>query len=282
MDVYISIDMEGVAGIATLDQIWRGGSGYPRAQHLMTGEANAAIEGAFAAGAERVLINDSHGTMDNLIAEDLDPRARMILGTPKAQCMAHGLGPQHAVALFVGYHAAAGKPGVLSHTFSGNFTSVKLGDRHVTEAEVIALLAAQHGVPIGLVTGDNHVCSVAEEVFPGVVTAQVKSAEGWTAADTMHPSLARDLIREKAALAVRNASGLQALPMPDELVLEVGFQLPLAAEFAAAVPGAERLDLLTVRCAAPDPNVVMDLINLWYTVGAHAAATHLPNVAAKR
>ncbi|MYS81449.1 M55 family metallopeptidase [Embleya scabrispora] len=277
MDVYISIDMEGVAGIATLDQIWRGGTGYPRAQHLMTGEANAAIEGAFAAGAERVLINDSHGTMDNLIAEDLDPRARMILGSPKAQCMAHGLGPQHAVALFVGYHAAAGKPGVLSHTFSGNFTSVKLGGRHVTEAEVIALLAAQHGVPIGLVTGDNHVCSVAEEAFPGVVTAQVKSAEGWAAADTMHPSLARDLIREKAALAVANATSLRALPMPEELVLEVGFQLPLAAEFATSVPGAERLDLLTVRCTAADPDTLMDLINLWYSVAAHAAANHLPN-----
>ncbi|MEU0939442.1 MULTISPECIES: M55 family metallopeptidase [unclassified Embleya] len=282
MDVYISIDMEGVAGIATLDQIWRGGSGYPRAQHLMTGEANAAIEGAFAAGADRVLINDSHGTMDNLIAEDLDPRARMILGSPKAQCMAQGLGPQHAVALFVGYHAAAGEPGVLAHTFSGNFTTVKLGGRQVTEAEVIALLAAQHGVPIGLVTGDNHVCSVAAEAFPGVVTAQVKSAEGWAAADTMHPSLARDLIREQAALAVKNASSLRALPVPEELVLEVGFQLPLAAEFAALVPGAERLDLLTVRCAAPDPNALMDLVNIWYAVAAHTSATHLPNTSAKR
>ncbi|MGC0416388.1 M55 family metallopeptidase [Embleya sp. AB8] len=282
MDVYISIDMEGVAGVATLDQIWRGGSGYPRAQLLMTGEANAAIEGAFAAGADNVLINDSHGTMDNLIAEDLDPRARMILGSPKAQCMAHGLNRQHAVALFVGYHAAAGKPGVLSHTFSGNFTSVRLNDKSVTEAEVNALMAAQHGVPIGLVTGDNQVCAVARDVFPGVRIAEVKSAEGWAAADTMHPSRARDLIREQAALAVTDAGTLRPLPMPDELILEVGFQLPLAAEFAAAVPGAERLDLLTVRCAAPDPDGVMNLINVWYTVASHTAMTHLPNTAAKR
>ncbi len=75
MHVYISVDMEGIAGIATLDQVIRGGHGYPRAQQLMTAETNAVIAAAFAAGAESVLVNDSHGTMDNLLHADLDPRA---------------------------------------------------------------------------------------------------------------------------------------------------------------------------------------------------------------
>ncbi|WP_331767488.1 M55 family metallopeptidase [Embleya sp. NBC_00896] len=276
MDVYISIDMEGVAGIATLDQIVRGGGGYSRAQEMMTGEANAAIEGAFAAGADTVLINDSHGTMDNLIAQDLDPRARVILGSPKAQCMAHGLGPNHAVALFIGYHAAAGASGVLAHTFSSDFTSVRLNDHPVTEAEVNALLAARHGVPVGLVTGDNEVCDATAKAFPGVITVPVKTAEGFTAANNVHPSVARDLIRAGAAAAVEKAATLEPLPLPEKFVFEVGFQIPLAAELAAAVPGAERVNLLTVRCEAPDPNGVMDLVNVWYTIAAHSARSRLP------
>ncbi|UVJ37763.1 M55 family metallopeptidase [Arthrobacter sp. CJ23] len=106
---FISIDMEGVAGVATFDQVVRGGYGYPRAQELMTLEANAAIAGAFDAGAEEVVINDSHGTMDNLIHELLDPRAIVVFGSPKAQCMAEGLTADCDVALFIGYHAPRGR-----------------------------------------------------------------------------------------------------------------------------------------------------------------------------
>lgn len=114
MRVFVSVDMEGVAGVATLDQIVRGGHGYPRAQQLMTAEANAAIRGALAAGADEVLVNDSHGTMDNLFADLLDRRARLLTGAPKPSCMMQGLDSGYDVALFVGYHAAAGEAGVLA------------------------------------------------------------------------------------------------------------------------------------------------------------------------
>ncbi|MYS84961.1 M55 family metallopeptidase [Embleya scabrispora] len=281
MDVYISIDMEGIAGIATIDQIVRGGGGYRNAQEMMTGEANAAIEGAFAAGADNVLINDSHGTMDNLLARDLDPRARVIQGSPKAQCMASGLGENHGVALFIGYHAAAGAPGVLAHTFSSDFGAVRLNNRTVTEAEVNGLLAAQHGVPIGLVTGDNEVCAATAAAFPGVITVPVKTAEGVHAANSVHPSTAQDLIRAGAAAAVEKAATVEALELPEKFVFEVGFQIPLAAEIAASTPGAERVDQLTVRCEAPDPNGVIDLVNIWATIAAHSARSRLPMLAVR-
>src|SRR3954447_17587878 len=125
MRVFVSVDMEGVAGVATLDQIIRGGSGYARAQELMTAEANAAIRGAFAGGATEVLVNDSHGTMDNLIHDRLDPRTRVVFGAPRASCMVQGVTRDDDVAVFVGYHAAAGAEGVLSHTFSINFTELR-------------------------------------------------------------------------------------------------------------------------------------------------------------
>src|SRR3954466_5334473 len=110
--------MEGVAGVATNDQIIRGGTGYPRAQELMTEEANAAIRGAFDGGATEVVVNDSHGTMDNLLHDRVDPRARLIFGAPRASCMVQGISREDRLAVFIGYHAAAGAHGVLAHTFS--------------------------------------------------------------------------------------------------------------------------------------------------------------------
>ncbi|MEV5574687.1 M55 family metallopeptidase [Spirillospora sp. NPDC052269] len=276
MDVYISVDMEGIAGIATMDQIVRGGHNYPRSQELMTAEANAAIAGAFDAGADSVVVNDSHGTMDNFLQDALDERARLVTGAPKAQCMAHGLDGRHGVALFVGYHAPGGCPGVLAHSFSSWFTWMRLNDRLVSEAEVNALLAAEHGVPVGLVTGDDQICALAERVFPGVVTAPVKTAEGHSATDSLHPRRAQALIREGAAAAVKNAPTLRPVPIPDRLDLTVGFQLPAAAEAAADVPGAERVDEHTVTCPVADLRQLMGLICVWYGVAALAARTRIP------
>ncbi|WP_214409231.1 M55 family metallopeptidase [Sphaerisporangium fuscum] len=276
MDVYISVDMEGIAGIATVDQIVRGGHNYPRSQELMTGEANAAIAGAFDAGADSVVVNDSHGTMDNFLQDGLDERARLITGSPKAQCMAHGLDGDHGVALFVGYHAAGGCPGVLAHSFSSFFSWLRLNDQIVSEAEVNALLAAEHGVPVGLVTGDVQICAVAGKRFPGVVTAAVKKAEGYTAADTLHPRKAQELIRAAAAEAVRRAGSLRPVEIPGRLVLTAGFQIPTAAEAAADVPGAERVDEHTVTCEVADLRRLMGLINVWYCAAALAARSRLP------
>jgi D-amino peptidase len=264
VQVYISVDMEGIAGIATMDQIVRGGHGYPRAQALMTAEANAAIAGAFDAGADAVLVNDSHGTMDNLIHEDLDPRARLVFGTPKAQCMAEGMEPDHDVALFVGYHAPAGGPGVLAHTFSAYFSEVRLSGRPVSETSVNALYAGTLGVPVGLVAGDDVICGLAEAAIPGVVTVPTKRAHGFSAADTLPPSLAREAVRAGAARAVTEAAGMKPLTVPDELLLEIDMPNPSAAELAEHIPGTRRTGHLTVSHHLDSMQDVMGLIVVCY------------------
>ncbi len=271
MRVYISVDMEGIAGIATMDQVVRGGHGYPRAQSLMTAETNAAIAGAFDAGADEVVVSDSHGTMDNLIHDALDERARLVFGTPRAQCMAHGLDGSHDVALFVGYHAAAGEPGVLSHSFSAFFTGFRVNGEIASEAQVNALAAGVHGVPVGLVAGDDVICRLAETAFPGAVTVPVKTAEGWTAASSIHPARARQALRAGAAAAVRRVQQLRPTPLPDSLVLEVDMQLATAAELACLVPGAERIGARTVRREIADPDELMGLVTVWYQIAAAAA-----------
>ena len=264
MQVYISVDMEGVAGIATMDQIVRGGHGYPAAQRLMTAEANAAIAGAFDGGADAVLVNDSHGTMDNLVHGDLDPRARLLFGTPKLNCMAEGLTAEHDLALFVGYHAPGGGPGVLAHTFSGYFHEVRLNGARVSEAEVNALQAGALGVPVGLVTGDDVITGLAASTFPGVTTVQTKRAHGFSAANSMAPSAAADAIREGAIRAVRGADSVRPVAIPEQLRLAIDMPTISAAELAEAIPGVRRTSAHTIERDLACPDEVVGLIVVAY------------------
>ncbi len=268
MQVYISVDMEGIAGVATRDQVVRGGHGYPRAQALMTAETNAAIEGAVAGGATRVLVNDSHGTMDNLIHEDLDPRARLIFGTPKTDCMAEGVTGDQDVAILLGYHAPAGGPGVLAHTFSAHFLEVRVNGRPASEADVALLQLAVAGVPLGLVTGDDVICGLVAERMPGVRTVEVKRAHGWTAADSLAPSVARELIRDACADTVAAAGELRRPTVPDDLVIEIDFPTLAATDLAGAIPAAERTAPRTIRLAAASVTDLVGFIVVSYQLTA--------------
>lgn len=276
MRVYISIDMEGVAGIATMDQVVRGGHGYPRAQALMTGEANAAIAGAFAGGATEVTINDSHGTMDNLIHEDLDQRARVVFGSPKVDCMAEGIDKGHDVALFIGYHAAAGGPGVIAHTFSSLFNEVRINGRPVSEADVNALQAAAVGVPVALLTGDDVICAAISESLPGIETVTVKEAHGYNSADSVSPTEARRLIEEAATRAVAGAGTLTLTQVPETIEIEIDMPNISAAELAQMIPTSERTAIRTVKVVAHSPREAVNFITSCYQFAATSLRSMLP------
>src|SRR5438093_9903836 len=181
MEVFISIDMEGVAGIAHIRQVMRGTDDYPLARELMTQEANAAVAGSFAGGATRVVVNDSHGDMTNLLPDRMDPRAELTIGSPKVpHSMMTGIGSNFGVALFLGYHAGAGtEAAVLDHTYAGRlFTEVPVNGEPWTEADLNGALAGLHGVPVGLVIGDDKCCQQAAKRLPAVRTLVVKPARG--------------------------------------------------------------------------------------------------------
>lgn len=264
MHVYISIDLEGVAGVATFDQAYRGGSGYPAAQGLMTAEANAAIGGAFDGGATAVTINDSHEYMDNLVLDDLDPRALVVIGSPKAQCMMHGITAEHDVALLIGYHAAAGERGVLSHTFASCFATYRVNGRSATETDVNAWMAASRGVPIGLVTGDDRACLAASETIPHARTVAVKTCSGHTAATSLHPSVACERIRDAARETVAGVASIPRPVAPGEYVLVAELVKAEHVEMVATIPGVTALDARTITATLDSPDRLMDLSALIY------------------
>jgi D-amino peptidase len=254
--VYISVDMEGVAGVSHPTPTNRGDGGYPDAVGLMVGEANAAIDGAFAGGASDVLVNDSHGAMYNLRPADLDPRARVLQGQ-KAWSMVEGAGPERGfgVALFVGYHARAGHPrGTIAHTYSGRPTASRLNGRLVGETGMNAAVLGQWGVPVGLVSGDDALAEEVTDWLPWAVRVVVKEATGGSGAASVHPTRAAELICDGAGRAVQRAIAgeLQPLVVGPPVVVEVEYVNGVTADFAAVVPGAARFGDRGVRFEASD------------------------------
>lgn len=257
MKVYVSVDMEGIAGVNHPNPTGRDDRGYPNAVELMTGEANAAIEGAFDGGATEVLVNDSHGGMYNLSQLGLDPRAHLLQGQ-KAWSMVEGAGPDRGfgVALFVGYHARAGNPrGTIAHTYSGRPVRSTLNGRPVGESGLNAIALGAWGVPVGLVTGDDVLAAETADWLPWAERVAVKEGIGRHAAASVHPTVARDLVRAGATRAVRRAIAgeMRPLILDRPYVVEVTYQNAAQADYAAIVPGAERVGETGVRFASDDP-----------------------------
>lgn len=247
--VYISVDMEGVAGIVHEDQTnpfdSRVQGEYERACELMTAEANAAIEGALEAGASRVVVNDSHWHMRNIRAEALHPAAELSSGAPQRWSMVNGIDGGFDVLFFVGYHARAGTASAgIDHTYTDSVYGVRLNGETVGELGLNAALAADAGVPVTLVTGDRAVCREAEARLPGALVVEVKESLGRQSARTIHPTAACARIREAAV----RATTLRPMtrPMASPVTLEVDFVRTHHADMAELTPGSVRLGDRTV------------------------------------
>ena len=271
MRVYISVDMEGVAGVATREQCRRNDPSYAAAARLMSLETNAAVLGAFDAGATHVLVNDAHAEMWNLDTDCIDPRADVVVGSPKVPAsMAYGV-EGHDVALFVGYHASAGVAGgCLAHTYSGAcFADVLLDGEVVTEAELNARYAGAGGVPLGLVTGDSALADELAVRMPGTTVLAVKNSLGRTAVSSMHPVRAREAIRAAAARAVDGATTLQPFNPP---VSELRIDLIHGgmAELCALVPGTHRIAGRTVVREVADIAEAHQVLHAWMYLASEA------------
>jgi D-amino peptidase len=267
MQVYISVDMEGVAGVVHVDQTRRTGHDYERARKWMTLEANAAVLGAFDGGATAVLVNDSHGDMRNLLLEDLDPRAEILSGSLKPRSMVEGVANTFGAALFIGYHAGAGsRAGILDHTYYGKVVArCRVGGRDVNETGLNAIVCGMYGIPVALVTGDSTTCAQARELLGDVLTVSVKDAITRYSARSISPELAREKIRDAARRAVeRSKLGTLAPYRPDPPhVLEIDFVNSACADAAELVPHTVRVSGTATRYEAPDGETMLRVIQAW-------------------
>lgn len=258
MRIYVSVDMEGLAGVAHAHQV-SFGSGvdrvdYDRSRALMAAETNAAVGAAFEAGADEVVVNDSHWQMRNLRAEEVDPRADLVLGD-KPLSMTQGIGNgSFDGAAFIGYHAGAGHPtGVIAHTYSSaTVLELRVNGVPHNEAAVNALRLGHHGVPVILVAGDDALASEVEALLPWAERVVVKRALGYSSAQSLSPEAAGAAIREGMTRAIGRLAEMRTYAPEPPLLGELDLRLPVMADYAAVLPGTERVGGRTVTFRADD------------------------------
>jgi D-amino peptidase len=264
--VLISVDMEGVAGVVAPDDIRPGHSEYERNRIYLTDEANAAVRGAFAANPDaEVTVVDAHADFRNLVPDRLDPRCRLLRGSPRPLGMMTGIERGVDAVCLIGYHGRAGTGrSVLAHTMSGaTIAAVRCNGQELGELGLNAALAAHHGAATVLATGDDTLVREAERAVPGITTVEVKRAVGNRAAESRHPSEAGQLIASAAERALRAPTFPKATTIEGPVNLEVDLLKPGMTELARLIPGVEARGPLTLGFRAADFPAAYDLIEVF-------------------
>ncbi len=250
--ILISADMEGATGVTWPADVLPGTPQWERCRALFTSDVNAAVLGFLDGGADEVLINEAHWTMRNLLLEQLDERALLLTGRHKSLSMVEGVqhGDVDGIA-FVGYHTGAGSEGVLAHTYLANsITGVWVNGVRASEGRLNALVVAEYGVPVVLVTGDDLTCEDAKGYAPRARMVAVKDHVSRYAAVCRPPARTaadiRAAAREATALAAR---GEPERAGPHEVVVE--FDAEHLAGAATVVPGVERRGERRVAYTSP-------------------------------
>jgi D-amino peptidase len=252
--LFISVDMEGIAGVVTDEQLGPGGFEYERFRRFMTEEVLAVIRGARAAGVNEFLVADAHGNGQNLLIDLLPADVQVVRSWPRPLGMMEGIDSTFDAAVFVGYHAGTtNRAGVRAHTFSSaRLTDVRLNGRSVPEGGVNAAIAGHFGVPVILVTGDDAAVEEVRSVVGDVEGAVVKWAVSFHSARTLTPQAAAALIEEKTRAAVRRAGDIRPHVLAGPVTLEVHFKHYQPAQLLALLPGVERPDAHAIRYVGPD------------------------------
>ncbi|MEV6415172.1 M55 family metallopeptidase [Kribbella sp. NPDC051718] len=255
MKVFLSTDMEGTAGVVDWSQCRGPGVEYEYYRGQLQGEVNAAIDGAMAAGATEFLVNDSHSTMQNLRPDELHGRASYLSGRHKPLYMMQGLDASFDAVFFISYHGSAGATSsVLHHTYNPRaIAEVRLNGEITGEAGINALVALAHGVPVVLISGDRVTIDEAEAFCPGIESVVVKESVSHNAALSVHPEVARELIRDGAHRALDRLAdfGLPSVTQPAELT--VRFHNQAFAELVCALRNVERRGEQVVAISNDDP-----------------------------
>src|SRR5574339_890339 len=196
MKILLAVDMEGITGVTTWDQVTPGHAEYARFRKLMTQDVNAVIRGALEAGADEVIVADGHWNGSNILVEELDARARLNTGSPSPFSMMQGIDESVDGVMFIGYHARNGTPSaILDHTWSSRtVANIWLNDILTGEYGLNAALAGHFGVPVIMASGDQTACKQMSEQLGDIEPAVVKQASGRFAAECLSPEVTRDVI----------------------------------------------------------------------------------------
>lgn len=263
LKVFVSVDMEGIAGVVTSDQLSPGSFEYERFRNFMTREALAAIEGARQAGATEFVVADAHGSMQNLLIDQFPPDVRLVRGEPRHLSMMAGIDATFDAAMFVGYHASTSNlNGVRAHTFSSaRMTRVGLNGAAMTEGSWNAAIAGHFGVPVIFLAGDDAAIAEVRSAIGNIEAAETKKTLGFHAAETLTPEASQKLIREKAAAAIRSLASQKPYRVNGPVTVDISFKSVMPSAVAAYLTRVfTRTDSHTLRFTAKDMVEASDIV----------------------
>ena len=264
LKIFISVDMEGIGGIGTSEMTRHGGKDYNVGRQLMTDEVNAVVKAIFNNGPSEILVNDSHGDMQNLIHQQLDPRVVYIQGNKKPFGMVQGLDDSFDAAIFLGYHARAGTPrGFLAHTGSGSVKGLWLNGIEVGEGGLNAFFAGELNVPVILAAGDDVFTTQFGELVNCELVA-TKTAETAQVARLKHGELVQRELFAATERALKKLKKIKPLKNKNLIQIKLKFSSTIQAEVLQAIPGMDRVDGYTVGYTAKNMQEAYSLIRLMY------------------
>jgi D-amino peptidase len=264
LKIYISVDMEGVAGVVTADQLFPSGFEYERFRRFMTDETLAAVRAAKQASATEIVVSDSHGNAENLLIELFPKDVRIVRSQPRRGSMMAGLDSSFAAALFIGYHASStNSRGVRAHTTSSaHYTRVSLNGTAVTEAEFNAAYAGEFGVPVIFASGDDAAIEEIKAHLGDLDTVTTKTSLGFHAAETMTPAAACDRIFEGVLSAMAHRDRHRPYIVTHPVTLELSFKNRLPVEILSYLRIVEQVDARTIRFVGRDMQEVSDFFDV--------------------
>ena len=247
--IYISADIEGMEGVVSKLQIVRGQPDYGIARKRSAEDVNAAVQACVDHGVEEIVVCDGHGDMENIILEDLHPRAKLISGALRSSLQMQLI--EEGFDGFIAFgHAGAGVTinGVLDHCYNGRTVyNLRLNGQTInTETLVNAAIAGHYGVPLIAAIGDQAFCDEVSSVISGVETVAVKRGLSRYSAISIHPSKAREEIYTAVTRALTQSQA-RTFVLSEPVTMEIDFKESNMAETAALVPGVERLSSRSIR-----------------------------------
>ncbi len=259
LKVHISVDMEGVVGAVTSEQLGPGGFEYQRFREFMTSEALAAIDAARAGGATEIVVADSHGNGQNLLMERLPSDITLVRSWPRRLGMMEGIDASFDAAIFIAYHASTTNPrGVRAHTMSSaNYAAVRINGIEMSEASINAALAGHFGVPVVMISGDDAIVEEAQSVIGDIEGAVVKWSYGFHSARTIMPEAAYALIGQKVSAGLVRLDEIEPYRLEGPIDVQLTFKSYMPAEVLSYLPTVERVDAHTVGWVAQDMEEVV-------------------------
>jgi D-amino peptidase len=270
MRLFISSDIEGVAGVAGLDETRPGAPGYEAARTWMTREVAAAADAAVALGVTEVVVADSHGPGTNLLPDLLPTAVTLVRGHPRPHGMMQGVADGTYVgALLLGYHASAQYgAGVLRHTFRGGFREVRLNGRPVSEAGFNAAVAAHFGVRVLGASGDDAAIAEITAMVGPIEAAVVKTSLSWSAVRTMVPEAGRAAVAAMVRRVLAAPPAAAPAPPTSPVRLELDLHSHGNAELLAWLSCVERVGPNTIAYTGAD---MAEVVRFTQFVGRYRA-----------